>query len=192
VDNSYRLVDVVHRQRRDEVGSRPGKCVDLRGVVRLCLGGGKLLGRIVAVAARSDAAANDHRRVGRFMSRADSLTQLDRRAIRVGQLAGGIADFRGPIGTRPPGGRFEHQPHVVTADDVDVVVEIPLQLHPAVFVLEHDKRRKLGQFDAVVEHHVGLHAAVGHEQPAVKLGEVIAIFGHGFDAPCFSLGAWER
>jgi hypothetical protein len=96
------LVYVGDRHCRDQVGRRVGERLDLRVVIALGLGRAHADGCVVAVAARSDAPADDVG-VGVLPGAGAQLGQLhDRRAIDRSQAIRVIAQGAAPVGIGAP------------------------------------------------------------------------------------------
>jgi hypothetical protein len=173
----------VHRDRGDHVGRGVGEGRDLGGVVVLPLPRGELRGRVVAVVLGADAAADHDGRPGLVVA-ADLLHEGDRLAVQVVELLRRVADLGRPAGARPPGGALEHEADFVPAGERHVRRVVGAQRLRPLFVLEEVECREQGQVEAVVEDEGRLDAAIGQEQAAVELRQVMPMrhgspFGRG-------------
>src|SRR5690606_15247307 len=107
------LVHVGHRDRRDHVDLLVGEDANLLRMIGLRLLRAHDLARIVAVAARADAAAYHHLRARRLVLRLDVAQKPDRLAVGLLETDRRIAELVCPVLAGAPGRAFENEAHAV-------------------------------------------------------------------------------
>ena len=140
--------------------------------------GTHLLARIIAVAARADAAADHHRRALGLEFFADVDHQFDRLAVDPGQLGGGVSERVRPIGIGPPGRAFEDEAKTTRLGYRGVADKIVAQAIQTFLRLEKIESSEHRQVEAVEIDERSLDAAVGEKQAVRQLRQAVTIFGH--------------
>ena len=170
---------VGHGDGGDEVGLGGGERLRLQGVVGAgLLDRHQLLG-LVAVTARTDAAADDHRRVGSLPAVPGGHEKVDGGLVDLDQALLGVGLAGGPVGRGPPRRRLQHDAHPVADGDVEVGVEVALQGGVPGGVVEEGEGGEVGEVEAVVVDEGRLDPTVGEEDAAGELRQLVAVGGHG-------------
>src|SRR5829696_9188320 len=120
--------------------------------------------RIIAVAARADAAADDDRHGFAAIVVAQAEQQGDRGTVQIVQMLSAIAKLRRPVGARPPRRAFKDEADARAAGEIEIATIICFEGASACLAVEQDDRREMRQVDAAVEDEVGLEPGVGQEQ----------------------------
>ena len=176
------LVGIGHCDRRHHVRTRLARArrSDAHGRSSR-LPGAHHLARIIAVAARADAPADDDRRVAVLVLVPQIDHQPDGLAIGRGDLIARVAELVPPVGACAPGRAFEDEPHAIGFRDGHVTLVVARQRLAPGLLPQEMERGKMGQLQPLVENQGGLDAAIGQKQPARELWQLLAIFAHG---PC--------
>ncbi len=173
-----RFGDIRQGEKADQIGARVCEEADLVPVISLRLVCGHDLARIVAVAARTDAAADHHRRFRRLMASADAFEIGDRIAVDPHRLRLGNAELRRPVPARAPGHAFEEKPGAGRLRDLDIAVEVGVEPRAALGGFQKVEGREQRQVDPLLKDHHGLEPAVGQNGLSVQLREVVLVLGH--------------
>jgi hypothetical protein len=147
-------------------------------VIGLGLLGGHHLTRVVAVAARADAAADHHRRLIALEDSAQVLQQGDGLLVDLRHVGLGVAELGAPVGGGAPGRALQDEAAPVLAGDRGVGAEVAPERRLARLVLHQVEGGEVGQVDPVVENQGGLDPTVGQKKSAGKLRQVVSILGH--------------
>ena len=119
-----RLLDVGHRDRRDQIGLGGGERAHLGGVVVAGLLGAHPLAGLVAVAPGPDAAADHDRGRRRLVAAPDLAEQRHGRPVDIGQALDRVALAGAPVGVGPPRRRLQHDAQAVPGGDGHVGLEV--------------------------------------------------------------------
>ncbi len=157
LDDSHRLVGVVHGQRRHHVSLVQRG--DLRAVIV-----GRLLRRhrrihAIAVATWPDLPRNHGRHPGKFGL--DVPEELDGIAVDAVERRSVVADRRAPVGVGAPGRGFEHQAEPVLPRDVGVLSKVSPQPLATIGLVEKDEGGEGWQLAPVGEDERRLEPTVG-------------------------------
>jgi len=155
-----RFFGIGHGHRRHHVRLRVGEGSDLRRVIGFRLVGVHQRPRIVAVATRSDAAADHDGDRFPFMRIAKLDHQLDGLAIDGGKRRVGIAELRAPIFIGAPGRTVEDETASVALRDVEIGAVIAAKPLQSLLRAQQIERREIWKIDPLMEDQRGLQTAI--------------------------------
>ena len=161
-----RFLRIGHCNGGDHVGFGLLERADLEGMVGLGLGFGHDLFRVIAVAARADAAADHHLGVRGFVFAAQVMQEVHRAPVHLCQRVARIAELGAPVRACPPRCAFQDEADPVGLGDGDVVAVVAVHRRTSGVLLEQIERGEIGQVEPVMEDQACFQTAVGEEKVA--------------------------
>ena len=146
-----------------------GKSANLVIVIRLGSFSRHDLPRIVAIAARSDTAADHHWQRGAGMLCFQFLRQGDRPAIDLRDIIARVAELLAPIAARAPCWALQDEAQSVGLGDGDVALVVAQEHFAACRLPQQMKRGEVRQIHSLMEDQSCLDAAIGQKQVITKL-----------------------